>query len=107
MNRRKFVLNTFLTSIGGLVGINYLKGNNPIGEHLKSSVNGGIMLDNPTIISTWKFGIEANAAAYEILSKGGNALDAVEAGVRVPEADLNNTSVGRAGYPDRDGKVTL
>jgi N4-(beta-N-acetylglucosaminyl)-L-asparaginase len=31
----------------------------------------------------------------------------VEQGVRVPEADLRNHSVGRAGYPDRDGKVTL
>jgi len=107
MNRRKFVLNTALTSIGGLLGINYLKGNNSLEAHLKSSVNGGIMLDNPTIISTWRFGIAANDAAYEVLSKGGNALDAVEAGVKVPEADLNNTSVGRAGYPDRDGKVTL
>jgi len=31
----------------------------------------------------------------------------VEAGVRVPEADLKNHTVGRAGYPDRDGHVTL
>jgi N4-(beta-N-acetylglucosaminyl)-L-asparaginase len=31
----------------------------------------------------------------------------VEAGVRVPEADMKNHTVGRAGYPDRDGHVTL
>ncbi|SFS15239.1 N4-(beta-N-acetylglucosaminyl)-L-asparaginase [Dyella sp. OK004] len=59
------------------------------------------------VISTWDFGIAANQAAWAVLSKGGNALDAVETGVQVPEADLKNHSVGRAGYPDRDGKVTL
>jgi N4-(beta-N-acetylglucosaminyl)-L-asparaginase len=42
-----------------------------------------------------------------VLSAGGRALDAVEAGARVPEADLKNHSVGRAGYPDRDGHVSL
>src|SRR3546814_8752033 len=35
------------------------------------------------------------------------ALDAVEAGARVPEADPENHSVGYGGYPDRDGHVTL
>ncbi|MEO7432853.1 MAG: N(4)-(beta-N-acetylglucosaminyl)-L-asparaginase [Dokdonella sp.] len=59
------------------------------------------------VVSTWDFGVAANAAAWEILSKGGRALDAVEAGARVPEQDLRNHSVGRAGYPDRDGRVTL
>ncbi len=61
----------------------------------------------PIVISTWDFGIPANIAAWQILSKGGRALDAVEAGVRVPEADPNNHTVGGAGYPDRDGHVTL
>ena len=61
----------------------------------------------PVVISTWDFGIAANAAAWEILKKGGRALDAVEAGAKIPEADLKNHSVGRAGYPDRDGIVTL
>ncbi len=42
-----------------------------------------------------------------MLSAGGRSLDAVEAGARVPEADLRNHTVGRAGYPDRDGHVTL
>ncbi|MBE7179291.1 MAG: N(4)-(beta-N-acetylglucosaminyl)-L-asparaginase [Mucilaginibacter polytrichastri] len=61
----------------------------------------------PIVVSTWDFGIVANQAAWQILSKGGKALDAVEAGARVPEVDLKNHSVGRAGYPDRDGHVTL
>src|SRR5581483_7491385 len=61
----------------------------------------------PLVVSTWDFGVPANQAAWEILSSGGKALDAVEAGARIPEADLKNHSVGRAGYPDRDGHVTL
>ncbi|MGZ3752250.1 MAG: N(4)-(beta-N-acetylglucosaminyl)-L-asparaginase [Mucilaginibacter sp.] len=61
----------------------------------------------PIVISTWDFGIPANKEAWRILEKGGRALDAVEAGVKIPEADMNNHTVGRAGYPDRDGHVTL
>jgi len=59
------------------------------------------------VISTWDFGVAANQAAWTVLRDGGRALDAVETGVRVPEADLANHSVGRAGYPDRDGHVSL
>ncbi|SDS86980.1 asparaginase [Mucilaginibacter mallensis] len=61
----------------------------------------------PIVISTWNFGVDANKEAWKTLEKGGRALDAVEAGVRIPEADMNNHTVGRAGYPDRDGHVTL
>jgi N4-(beta-N-acetylglucosaminyl)-L-asparaginase len=65
------------------------------------------VLNDPIVISTWDFGKEANAGAWEILKKGGRALDAVEAGVRIPEADENNQSIGYGGLPDRDGRVTL
>jgi N4-(beta-N-acetylglucosaminyl)-L-asparaginase len=41
------------------------------------------------------------------LKNNGRALDAVEAGVKVPEADPNERSVGFGGRPDRDGRVTL
>lgn len=61
----------------------------------------------PFVISTWNHGLEANKAAWEVLSSGGKALDAVEKGVRVTEADLTNRSVGIGGMPDRDGHVTL
>jgi Asparaginase len=63
--------------------------------------------NNPIVVSTWDFGMAANAAAWEILQKGGRALDAVEAGVKVPEADPDNPTVGYGGLPDRDGRVTL
>lgn len=61
----------------------------------------------PVVVSTWNFGIQANESAWNILKNGGYALDAVEAGVRIPEADPKITSVGYGGYPDRDGRVTL
>jgi len=61
----------------------------------------------PIVVSTWDFGVAANKAAWAVLSTGGRSVDAVEAGARIPEADLKNHSVGRAGYPDRDGHVTL
>jgi N4-(beta-N-acetylglucosaminyl)-L-asparaginase len=51
--------------------------------------------------------MQANEAAWKILSKNGRALDAVEAAARVPEEDPNNTTVGLGGAPDREGKVTL
>ncbi|MEZ4824713.1 MAG: N(4)-(beta-N-acetylglucosaminyl)-L-asparaginase [Bacteroidia bacterium] len=61
----------------------------------------------PVVISTWRHGLGANAAAWEILAQGGRALDAVEAGVRVPESDPSERSVGFGGRPDRDGIVSL
>ena len=64
-------------------------------------------LVRPLVLSTWKFGIEANEEAWTVLSKGGRALDAVEKGVRLVEADPNERSVGYGGRPDRDGRVTL
>lgn len=64
-------------------------------------------VNKPVVISTWNFGLQANEAAWKILSQQGRALDAVEAGARVPEGDARETSVGLGGLPDRDGHVTL
>jgi len=63
--------------------------------------------NNPIVISTWLHGIPANEASIEVLKKNGSALDAVEAGVRVTEADAENQSVGLGGRPDSEGNVTL
>jgi N4-(beta-N-acetylglucosaminyl)-L-asparaginase len=68
---------------------------------------GNAPAEKPLVISTWDFGVGANAEAWKVLSSGGRALDAVEAGVHVPEGDPNETSVGLGGLPDRDGRVTL
>jgi len=64
-------------------------------------------MPDPIILSTWSFGKDANAAAWPALSAGGSALDAVEAACGHAEADLKNHTVGRGGYPDRDGNVSL
>lgn len=65
------------------------------------------MENNAIVISTWKHGVEANKVAWDILQNNGRALDAVEKGVMVTEADPNCTSVGYGGMPDREGNVTL
>ncbi|MEJ7767754.1 MAG: N(4)-(beta-N-acetylglucosaminyl)-L-asparaginase [Chitinophagaceae bacterium] len=65
------------------------------------------VLGKPIVISTWNFGRSANAGAWSILGRGGRALDAVEAGVRITEADPAIQTVGYGGLPDRDGNVTL
>jgi isoaspartyl peptidase/L-asparaginase-like protein (Ntn-hydrolase superfamily) len=61
----------------------------------------------PVVISTWKHGVAANEAAYDVLIKDGNSLDAVEKGVKVSEDDPEVLSVGYGGLPDADGRVTL
>ena len=69
--------------------------------------NPELKLNKPLVLSTWNFGMKANATAWKILQQGGKALDAVEAGVKIIEADPEERSVGYGGRPDRDGKVTL
>jgi L-asparaginase/N4-(beta-N-acetylglucosaminyl)-L-asparaginase len=61
----------------------------------------------PVVLSTWQHGRPANDAAWAVLSDDGPALDAVEAGARVAEADPDVRTVGHGGYPDRTGVVTL
>lgn len=61
----------------------------------------------PVVVSTWEHGLAANEAAWAILSQQGRALDAVEAGVRVTEADPTSQTVGIGGRPDQKGFVTL
>lgn len=61
----------------------------------------------PLVVSTWDFGRAANAEAWKKLQSGSSVIDAVEAGVWVPEADPTNQTVGLGGFPDREGKVTL
>jgi len=97
-NRRSFIKKSvlFSTLVSG-VGLKGFASNK-----LTYSGNG-----RPTIISTWNHGIAANAESWRILEAGGSVTDAVEAGVRIPESDPENTSVGFGGFPDRDGHVTL
>lgn len=96
ISRRSFIAKSSLA----VAGIGLLK------PGFAASVNG----DNkklPIVISTWNHGMPANEAAWKVLSTGGHSLDAVEAGVKVPEADPNVITVGKGGIPDANGKVTL
>lgn len=99
-NRRNFLKTAAFASAA--VALHSFKGK-PEEENDFSSKKGS----KPIVLSTWNFGIQANAAAWEILKNNGRALDAVEAGVKIPEADPTERSVGYGGRPDRDGRVTL
>ena len=60
------------------------------------------------VVSTWRFGVAANAAAMEAFQAGvDHPLEACEAGVRVPEADPKVSSVGYGGLPNAHGVVQL
>lgn len=92
INRRKFIQNSFLAGVSGFIS-----------SRLQATEQS---LNHPVVISTWDAGLKANQAAWDILSKKGRALDAVEKGVMVTEAS-QNCCVGLGANPDRDGFVTL
>ena len=87
----------------GAAGLGALWMSGGIGAAMKTPVAAKF----PRVVSTWDFGVGANAAAWKVLGQGGSALDAVEAGARWAESDLCNPTVGHCGNPDRDGVLTL
>ncbi len=89
MQRRKFL---HLSSLGAL-GLSAFTGKNKAPQ-------------KPIVITTWDAGINANKAAWQVLSNGGKAIDAVEKGVMVSEEE-QSCCVGLEANPDRDGFVTL
>ncbi|MEO7310298.1 MAG: N(4)-(beta-N-acetylglucosaminyl)-L-asparaginase [Chitinophagaceae bacterium] len=93
MNRRHFVKISALTA--------------PVLTFVNACTPEATPTTKPIVISTWEPNKKANAEAWKTLSAGGRALDAVHAGVQIPEADPDDQSVGYGGLPDRDGKVTL
>lgn len=95
--RRKFLKNAGILS--AILALNPLKAEEILPKNKK--------IRKPVVLSTWRFGIQANEEAWKVLSQGGKALDAVEKGVRLVEDDPNERSVGYGGRPDRDGRVTL
>lgn len=97
ISRRSFVVKSSLA----FAGLSLVK--NSVSQSFTKDPGGNF----PIVISTWNHGLPANEAAWKILSTGGYALDAVEAGVRVPEADPEVITVGYGGIPDSKGKVTL
>lgn len=93
LNRKTFIKTL---ALGGLIPFRKLSFSQPAEK-----------AEGPVLISTWRHGLAANEGAWKVLTKKGTALDAVEAGVRVTEADPEVQTVGYGGFPDRDGNVTL
>jgi N4-(beta-N-acetylglucosaminyl)-L-asparaginase len=105
MKRRNFIKNAALTSAGLAIGNSLTNCADSESKDNKSDV--AVSTNKlPLVIATWHVK-NATTKAMEILQAGGTALDAVEQGCRVEEADINNSSVGKGGLPDRDGNVTL
>lgn len=103
-NRRNFLKTAAMASAA--VALSSFTGKPEENEDYDNSLPDG-KIRKPIVLSTWNFGLKANEAAWEVLKKGGRALDAVEAGVKIPEGDPTERSVGYGGRPDRDGRVTL
>lgn len=103
MKRRKFLKNSSLGTAGLAAAPLMAHG---MGEAPSPQKNSATKAVKPIVVCTWNFH-NATAKAWEVLQPGGNALDAVEQGVMVEEADPTNETVGLGGRPDRDGNVTL
>src|SRR3954468_3898199 len=80
IHRRHFLQNTFLGSLGFAFKGHY------------SVLPDKDKKNQPIVISTWAPNVKANAEAWRVLGTGGKAIDAVEAGVQIPEADPNDQS---------------
>jgi len=99
LSRRNFIGKSALVAAGSLFLFKQ--------TNAKESFKIETIKNKPIVVSTWKHGLAANEAAWEILNNKGKAVDAVEKGVMVTEADADNMTVGLGGLPDRDGFVTL
>ncbi len=99
-NRRSFIKGGVLGAIGAAIIPKLI-------STKTSKTNPNSQKGFPMVISTWEHGMAANVAAMKVLRNGGKAIDAVENGVKIPEADPESMSVGLGGLPDREGKVTL
>lgn len=97
MKRRKFIRNT------GMAGLAFSMAPGVLSQ---SKIKQNMIKKYPVAVATWNFQ-NATTKAGEMLYSGASALDAVEEGVKVEEANLKNTTVGNGGAPDRDGNVTL
>lgn len=107
--RRKFLAKTLVTSIATGLGITACESSTPESSESTPNTqkqNPHSQASLPVVAATWD-NLPATTAAMAILEQNKSALDAVEAGVKVVEADPENTTVGIGGFPDRDGFVTL
>lgn len=104
-NRRKFIKQAALGTLGASAFLSCKDANNK--EQSMGAPVASQNLKKPVVISTWNHGLPANKKTWETLQSGSTTLEAIEAGMKIPEADPKVRSVGYGGFPDREGKVTL
>ncbi|NNL79101.1 MAG: N(4)-(beta-N-acetylglucosaminyl)-L-asparaginase [Flavobacteriaceae bacterium] len=104
MKRRTFIKNASLSGAGVAIGSSLISCAETASEEKKIAVNPPVT--GPVVIATWDVK-NATSKAWEVLSADGNALDAIEQGCMIEEANAEGQSVGMGGLPDRDGHVTL
>ena len=104
MKRSDFLKTLGLGALGTLFASGRALGAQRSGSMPKGNFKGARA---PISIGTWPFAEHTTRASLEAMQKGANALDAVELGVKICEADPRERSVGLGGRPDRDGRVTL
>ena len=106
IKRRKFLNRSLLLSGAASLGLISCSEEKVVQEQKLTKQNPNAQIGLPVILATWE-NQKATEAAMQALKNGGTALDAVEAGAKIPEADSTDQSVGYGGRPDRDGNVTL
>jgi len=107
MKRRKFLQNATLTGIGVAVSTSVLAKNSTEINEVKKAIDPPNTSANfPIVIATWNVPNATNRAG-QVLDEGKSALDAIEQGCMIEEANEKGQSVGKGGLPDRDGNVTL
>lgn len=109
MKRREFIQNASLTGLGVVAGTAIIGcKTEPKEEKFQENNRAQKPLEPviPLVIATWNVPA-STARAWEVISEGRNALDAIEEGCMIEEANAEGQSVGIGGLPDRDGNVTL
>ncbi|MBZ0328516.1 MAG: N(4)-(beta-N-acetylglucosaminyl)-L-asparaginase [Altibacter sp.] len=108
MKRRKFIQSASLTGLGVVSGAAIACKENtsemPSEKNAVTTISPKTKI--PMVIATWNVA-KSTEKAWEVLQEGKSALDAIEQGCMVEEANAEGQSVGLGGLPDRDGNVTL
>ena len=105
MKRRNFIKKASVTGLGLVAASSTLIRCDETKETKKEALTTTNPI-KPLVIATWKTDLAVETAA-KYLEQGSAALEAVEQGCRIEEANEKGQSVGKGGLPDRDGNVTL
>lgn len=109
--RRKFIKNSLLGAVAvSTVTVACVSEPTEVATNATETppdpVNSNSKAEVPVVICTWPH-LPATEEAMRVIGENGRAVEAVENGVRIVEADPKDTSVGYGGLPDRSGVVTL